>query len=89
MRTEIKIGHIIDQVKALTKGMSGQEMEQFRDEFIAWLLFRDNFLENSDQNTNHDNLKGLTEKEKALILKLASQTNALYRISREGDRDSD
>ena len=87
MRTEIKIANILDKVKDLTQHMNGQEMENLRDELIAWLLFSDN--EKSAIPHISQNMKGLTEVEKELIRKLASQTNDLYRASRNTDEEGD
>ena len=73
MKNIFTLEQSIQTIKELFNSLSPTEKEQFRDELLSWLLF---------DGKCRNNLKGLSEKDKELIERLAKQTERLYWLMR-------
>ncbi len=76
MKKKQNTTQIIENIKSTVNGLNPAEKENFRDHLLAYLLFGEQTPEPGPEN---ENLKGLTASERALIRKLAAETEALYR----------
>ena len=82
-----KVITIIERVKWHSRNLNAQEQEMLRDELLSLLLFKNPTADTFSNHKMEQSLTGLTEEEKALILKLASQAEQLYRLNRNKDND--
>ena len=77
-----KVQTIIERVKWHSQNLNTQEKDMLRDELISLLLFSNSTSQPA--NTIDQSFRSLTAEEKALIQKLAQQTDELYRL-KKGD----
>ena len=77
MKKKENTSRIIENIKSAVNGLNSDERENLRDHLLAYLLFGEPSQE-KDQ-TENENLKGISEHERALIRKLAADTEALWR----------
>lgn len=85
MKKKAKAQNILKELKSQVNNLSVEEQEKFRDNLLAYLLF-------GDQNSNaalpgKETLKGISEEERNLIRKLASQTEELFRTMNGEDEE--
>lgn len=68
-----------ETVKEIIKQLNAAEQESVKNELLGWLLFSDVRNESAGKFTD------LTEHEKELIKKLATQAEALRKLMRDDD----
>jgi len=77
MKMKQNTNKIIEDLKSKVNDLSSEEKEIFRDHLLAYLLFGDPAL--IPTLPAKANMKGITTEERALIKKLAAQTEALFK----------
>lgn len=77
MKMKQNTSKIIEDLKSRVNDLCSEEKETFRDHLLAYLLFGDPVL--NPKLPAKGNIKGITIEERALIIKLAAQTEALYK----------
>ena len=68
---------IFEELKSKVKRLTSEEKEQLRDKVLAFLLFGE--VKPAVQPI-HEPLNGITDMERELIKKLASQTEEMFRL---------
>ena len=77
-----KVTTIIERIKWHSRGLNDMERELLRDELLAILFIKDSNIYNTSDHSIEQSIKGLSEEEKMLIKKLASQTEMLSRLKK-------
>ncbi len=80
---------LVEQLRLLSTKLSNSEKEQLRDELLSMLLFTDFIKNDAPLLGDNGQLKELNNQEKELIRKLASQTEALFKLMRNQNEDNE
>jgi len=78
MKKKQNTSQLLENLKSAVSGLSDQEKEIFRDNLLSFLLFGDHTP--TEAHPAKEPLKGISEDERALLRKLAAQTEELFRI---------
>jgi hypothetical protein len=73
----------LEAVKSILHGLKAEEQEAFRSHLISWLLFSGP----GDAPRKPAALRGLTDKERDLIQRLADQADRLNKLLNDEDPD--
>ncbi|HEX5003137.1 MAG TPA: hypothetical protein VFW78_11630 [Bacteroidia bacterium] len=85
MHQEQDINNKLEAVKQLLEGLRAEEKDEVKSRLLSWLLFSGTFDEKVKTSRP---VAGLTEKERALLLRLAKQAERLNRLLND-DPDTD
>ena len=77
MKKKHDTNQIIKDLKSAVNELNSEEKENFKDNLLAFLLF--GYQTSSSALPEKEILKGISENERALIRKLADQTEELFK----------
>ena len=75
---------ILEKFKSEEEKLDPADKEKLRTVMLSYLLFESTTTSGVSRNTNKG-IAGLSDKEKELIWKLASNTDALHRLMKDGN----